>query len=585
VEPAIRAERVEPEAAPRRRRRALLALLVFAAAVRLANLGAMSRLPIAEIQLDWPDADMAFFYDWAGRILAGDVLGRDTPHPYKPWMAEVAPLETWERWWGGRQVFHSAPLFPYLLAGARRLVGDGFRAIALLQLAVGVAGVWLVYRLAETWLGARAALFAGAISAVYSPGLLYESLALRDPLGATASLALLLALSRCGPDARTARWVVAGLLLAVALLAREATTVFLPFLAVWLTWTFRARPRRLPLAALGFAGGALLGLAPLIARNVAVGAPPLALSSVGTLGFVYGHVADASPALFELTPMARDVLLRSDGSFRAAVPLVWSTYGGDWWLLVSKEAERLAGALASFEPWDNANWYYFRERSPMLRWALPFDVVAALGIVGVWLTRRSPAPLLLAFLAASLATLAATSLVGRYRLPLVSVLCVYAGATVARATHAASMRRWGDLAAVVLAVAILAAAAHVPLADLATNSRERPIEYALAARTYLLAGDHDRAEAELVAGVRAAQTPARPALVSDLDWKLAQALANDTCARGRGAVAAQELTALAAAYPQDGRLERLLGLVYRDCLARPDEANRHFEGAQRLGAP
>src|SRR5262249_2180407 len=157
-------------------------------------------------------------------------------------------------------------------------------------------------------------------------------------------------------------------------------------------------------------------------------------------------------------------------------------------------------------------------------------------------------------------TLMATSLVGRYRLPLVSVLCVYAGATVAWATRAASMRRWRAVAAVALAVAILVGAARIPLADLAPKARERPIQYALAPRTYLLRGDHDRAEAELVAGVRAAQAVAHPGLVSDIDLKIAQALANDACTRGRGAVAARELAVLAAAYPQDGRLEQLLGL-------------------------
>jgi hypothetical protein len=60
---------------------------------------------------------MAASWTWSGRILAGDVIGWDPPHQYTSWMRAWAPLETWHRWWGGRTVFHQAPLWAYTLAG------------------------------------------------------------------------------------------------------------------------------------------------------------------------------------------------------------------------------------------------------------------------------------------------------------------------------------------------------------------------------------------------------------------------------------------------------------------------------------
>ena len=99
--------------------RTLFAILALAAAVRVANLALMSRLPIADFQRAWQESDMAFNWTWSGRILAGDVLGRDTVYEYTDWMQSMAPLDTWQRWWGGQHIFYQAPLYPYTLAGMR----------------------------------------------------------------------------------------------------------------------------------------------------------------------------------------------------------------------------------------------------------------------------------------------------------------------------------------------------------------------------------------------------------------------------------------------------------------------------------
>jgi len=45
---------------------------------------------------------------------------------FTSWMRELAPLETWERWWGERTVSHQAPLYAYVLAAVRLVAGDGF---------------------------------------------------------------------------------------------------------------------------------------------------------------------------------------------------------------------------------------------------------------------------------------------------------------------------------------------------------------------------------------------------------------------------------------------------------------------------
>ena len=75
----------------------LLVVLAVAFAARLANLSVMARLPVAEYQRSWAEGDMATAWAWSGRIVAGDLLGRDPVHQYASWMKEIAPVETWER--------------------------------------------------------------------------------------------------------------------------------------------------------------------------------------------------------------------------------------------------------------------------------------------------------------------------------------------------------------------------------------------------------------------------------------------------------------------------------------------------------
>ncbi|MEM8739455.1 MAG: hypothetical protein AAGG38_13410, partial [Planctomycetota bacterium] len=65
--------------------------------------------------------DMAFYWEWSGQILAGDWLGRDTPHPSFTWMEEMGDEATWHRWWGGAKIFQSEPFYPYAIAGLRWL--------------------------------------------------------------------------------------------------------------------------------------------------------------------------------------------------------------------------------------------------------------------------------------------------------------------------------------------------------------------------------------------------------------------------------------------------------------------------------
>ena len=569
--------------ASRPRGRALVAVLALALAVRVLNLWLVSRLPVAEYQFHWAESDMAASWAWSGRIISGDILGRDTPHQYTSWMREWAPLETWERWWGGRTVFHQAPLYAYALAAMRLVAGDGFWGIGLCQAMLGVANVALVYLLAARLFGGAVPVIAALGAALYGPFLLHETLVLRDTLGVTLSLLLLWWLAGCD-DARALPWLVAGWLFALALLAREATLVFGPFVALWIARRFGRHPRALATVALAFVAGVSVGLAPLVARNVVVGAPPLSLSTRGIEAFVYGNAADSAVIGLTLPAASRSILEQADGRLGTAIRLTLATYQGDWLRLVGNELFKLRAIFARYEPMDNVNWYYFADRSPLLRFSLHFESVLALGLVGLWLDRQRAVRhrLLRYFLLASAGALMYSTIVGRYRLPAVAVLLLYAGVTVEWTAREVAAGRWRRAAiAGLAAVGVAAASAHL-LPSAERRQRYRADEFLLAAEVHYRHGRAERALEELRAGLDTAYGGPDQQTLPGGYPNLAVTFTRLAHELGRDADAAVALERVAASHPADGELERIIGFVYRDGLGRTEEAEKHFTRARTL---
>jgi 4-amino-4-deoxy-L-arabinose transferase-like glycosyltransferase len=538
---------------------ALLLVLAVAVGVRVVNLRWMAAQPVSSHQFTWEESDMATHWRWAGRILAGDLLSRDPYQPYPSWMQKIAPLETWDRW-HGPGVFIKAPLYPYVLAGMRAVVGDDYLAIGACHLALGVLNVALVFLLAARYFDTATATAAGLCAALYGPGLLYETLLLRDGLAVTVSLLLLLALSRCTTAAR-GPWLLAGLTFALALLARELVAPFAALVALW-TWQRFGTHRRDWLGALGaFALGTLLGLLPLAARNLAVGAPLWALSAVGVEGIVYGHAVDTAPTEFRVPEATAEILRAADGRVGEAIRLTLATYHGDWKQLLRNEAARTAAIFSGLEGADNANWYYFAARSKLLAWSLRYEIVLGLGLVGLWLARarvRGDDRILLYFLGINLAALQFVPVIGRYRLVPTAVLFVYAGVTVAAVLRALRAGDWRGAMGPALASALVVIVSARLLLVPGVIERCRPSEYQVVA---IRAAERQDAAAYVGAldemlGCLVAYAD-RPALPPGFH-PFAQEFVGVAARLGVAADGIAGLERLIAAYPGDPVLPRML---------------------------
>jgi 4-amino-4-deoxy-L-arabinose transferase-like glycosyltransferase len=197
------------------------------------------------------------------------------------------PLMTLGKPLGEGRTFYAQPFYPYALAGMHALTGeDQFGVVALQVFGSGVAGV-LLYYLARRLFGTVAAVATfGLFVPLWARHVEWVSERLiSESIYFVILPALLLVLVRCLDARRRSDFVLAGLLLGLAIVTRGPTLLYVPFVVaiVWLGL------RRAGLDRAGIVGrlalllvcaGLLVGLVPL--RNeIVAGQPALTASSGG----------------------------------------------------------------------------------------------------------------------------------------------------------------------------------------------------------------------------------------------------------------------------------------------------------------
>jgi 4-amino-4-deoxy-L-arabinose transferase-like glycosyltransferase len=429
-------------------KRVLLGILILTAALRTIHLVDHLSSGLNEPESVVAESDMRSFSVWASRIAEGDLLSVDTYHPYPSWMVDVAPLETFERWWGGRETFHQTPLYAYLLAISYWLTGGKLLLLAV-QVMCSTLSVYLIYRIGSRIADEKAGLLAAALAAVYAPSVFLDTMLLRASLTASLTLVSIWLLMRVRDTGRLRTALGAGIVLGAGFLMRPVGLALLAGPLVLLLDS-KARPawrRWMPSLVAGIA----IILAPFVVRNIIVGAPALSFSNRGPEAMIQGNHAGADPAFMMLSTDAqyRQMMEEGGGSVRRTLLAAIRTWPEDgrvgWW--VWHEARKLLAVFRDYEYANNTNFYFYRRATPLLAVLPTFGLICGLGLVGTVLLfmrgRDRTAALLLGLAASGLIGIMLLALAtGRYRLPLAMLCTLPAGVTLSALWDWLAAKRW-----------------------------------------------------------------------------------------------------------------------------------------------
>jgi tetratricopeptide (TPR) repeat protein len=356
-------------------RKGWLLVGLVAAAVRAVYFWQYQQSPLHGYHI----VDQSYYLQWARQIATGD-------------------------WWG-QAVFEQGPLYPYLLGGVFRVLGERLDLIVAAQMTIGLGTVLLTCACAQRLFAATTGVIAGLLAAVYGPLVFYECMVMKSFLEPALTTAAFYGVLRFRDDARQ-RWLwLSGLAIGSACLLREshALLVVPAALAVALADPqvdgLRTRQSRIGSAAL-LAFAAMLPIVPTAMRNYRVSGELVWVTAGGGEVFYMAHGPAAtgyySPPDFitarpplehedfrrEARRLSGRDLSRGESSrywFRQGWREILAHPARTLWLTVVR-----ASVLTNdFEVPDSESYDVARQFIPVLRLLPTFGWLAGFGVLGI----------------------------------------------------------------------------------------------------------------------------------------------------------------------------------------------------------
>lgn len=445
-------------------RRLLVLALALGALLRVSNALQVRNGPLPYFHT-WTESDMNFYDRWARDVATTDVLTSARMRPYHTGHAAAGPEASWDLWLGQR-TFYQDPLYAYAVA-AVYAAGGTRSTVFVLQALLGLGCVVLLHAIARRAFDPGVAGVTALIAALYGPLAFYELFLLKPVLiTATGLLAVLALLRALETPAAPARWGLAGIACGLSVLAQSSALLFVVPAGAACAWILARRRQAWRAPLLVLAAGLAAALAPVVARNLAVGAPPFVLSATGAWTFLNHNADDYVPEGGDtVTRHAGEILGRTEGRTLPTVLATIRTHASfaGWLRLLARKA-------AVFWHWyeipNNTNYYVYERLAPRLdSGRVAFGFVAPLALLGLLGAVRGPGErvVLVLHVVAGIATLVLFYSISRLRLPTAVALVPFAASGLVTLLRQCRARRFRTAA---LQAALVGAAATVVLRPL-----------------------------------------------------------------------------------------------------------------------
>lgn len=332
------------------------------------------------------------------------------------------------------QSYTQAPLYAYFLASLYKIFPDDVRTARVVQAILGIGISILIYLVGLRFFGPVVSFLSSLLYSFYDYSVFFESVLLRATLIGFLHLSLLVFLIKYLEAKKTSALVISGVILGLDIATRPSAVLLLPF-AVFILWTIPGlhRTKDKLLICMIFLMTTVLPLVPFMSRNVLLGNPPLNISKQGLRVFVAGNMPDSLGVGWYLSPSGEELLQEArdqTGRVLAGVIRQAVLYPVSWVTVQARKAQALFNA---YEVPNNVNLYLMTSFSKVLKSCpVNFHIIMVLFIPGLFLSLRNGRyrlPLHVFFLGI-FCSIIIFYILARFRLPMVGMMCVFAGFTL-----------------------------------------------------------------------------------------------------------------------------------------------------------
>jgi 4-amino-4-deoxy-L-arabinose transferase-like glycosyltransferase/Tfp pilus assembly protein PilF len=358
-----------------------------------------------------------------------------------------------------------APLYPIFLAVIYKIFGYDLFTARLAQMLISALACVLIYFIAAKIFNNRIAFISSLFAAFYGPFIYWAGELLIVTLIVFLDLVMLLLLLNALEKPKKLYWLLGGAVLGLSGIARPNMLVIIPWVIILIFWMSKLKEtviiKKLRFVySLYFLVGVFVVILPVTLSNYVTAKDFVLISSQGGINFYMGNNPDADGKSAQ--PPARvtthgeflddaylaSVALAEEGAGRQLKPSQVSNYWyargvefiidqpGRWLKLMGR---KFAYFWTGDEVTNNEDTYYFIRFSNvlgLLMWhrglAFPFGIICPLALVGIILSRKLWRKLLLfyGYTFLYMVSVIMFFVCGRYRLPVIPILLIFAGFTV-----------------------------------------------------------------------------------------------------------------------------------------------------------